>query len=69
MASVPPCSIGAQALYRHTERTRFTVFNRAGAKVSEGVNSQLVAPGHDGRVEGALRLRQGHSPRPTSPRT
>ena len=37
----------------------FYGFNRPGAKVSEGVDPELVASGHDGRRQGALRRHQG----------
>jgi non-heme chloroperoxidase len=37
---------------------RFYSFNRPGAKVSQD-DPELVAPGHDGEREGALRGRQG----------
>ena len=37
----------------------FYGFNRPGAKVSQGVDRQLVAPGNDGRCQGSLRLHQG----------
>ena len=37
----------------------FYGFNRPGAKVIAGRHRQLVAPGHDGRHQGPLRLHQG----------
>ena len=37
----------------------FYGFNRPGATVSQGRDRQLVAAGHDGRRQGALRLHQG----------
>ena len=43
--------------------------NRPGAKVSAGTARLLLAAGHDGRLQGRLRLHQGSSPRRTSPKT
>ena len=41
--------------YRDVAAGPFYGFNRPGAKPSEGDHPELVAPGHDGRREGALR--------------
>ena len=47
----------------------FYGYNRPGAKPSQGSDLELVAPGHDGRRQGALRRHRRLLRRPTSPRT
>jgi non-heme chloroperoxidase len=48
--------------YRDLPAGPFYGYNRPGAKVSGGCHPELVAPGHDGRCQGALRRHRGLFP-------
>jgi len=55
--------------YRDLPEGPFYGFNRPGAKSLGSDHPKLVAPGHDGRREGALTMASSRSLRLISPKT